>query len=399
MSAPKTVFLGMSGGVDSSMAAVLLKEQGFRVVGVYMKNWSQDLPGMKCPWAEDLADAKRVAVKLGLDFKVFDFENEYKHKVVDYMLTEFKKGRTPNPDIMCNQEIKFKLFYEVAMEQGADFIATGHYAQTEMNPVQPSNNANLPDAAQPSANTDFLDSIRLPVKADSPDFLQNLQTLYLDQSKTPQNLLRAVDENKDQTYFLYRIPHEALAHTLFPIGHLTKPIVKKMAAERGLVNAYKKESMGVCFVGEVGMKDFLQTYLPVQPGQIIDADTQKPVGSHEGTIFYTVGQRHGLNLGGGLPYYVVAKDQAQNIVYVSKNLNHKNLWTTEIELEDIVLRNNNIKTDRAELLVRLRHRAPLIPAILQGNKLFFQAEIKRPAPGQSVVFYQDQVCLGGGIIK
>ena len=193
----------MSGGVDSSLSAVLLKEQGYHVVGVYMKNWSRDLPGMKCPWAADLADAKRVAVKLGIDFKVFDFETEYKQKVVDYMLEEFGKGRTPNPDIMCNQEIKFKLFYETAREQGADLIATGHYARTD-----------------------------------------------------GKNLLRVVDENKDQTYFLYRISEEALAHTLFPIGEMLKPDVKKLAAEKGLKNAYKKESMGVCFVGEVGMEDF-----------------------------------------------------------------------------------------------------------------------------------------------
>lgn len=342
--AQKTVFLGMSGGVDSSVAAVLLKQQGYRVVGVYMKNWSRDLPGMKCPWAEDLADAKRVAVKLGLDFKVFDFETGYKQKVVDYMLAEFAKGRTPNPDIMCNQEIKFKLFYETAREQGADLIATGHYAKTD-----------------------------------------------------GENLLRAFDENKDQTYFLYRISSEAIKHTLFPIGHLEKPAVKKLAAEHHLDNAYKKESMGVCFVGEVGMKDFLKTYLPIQPGEIRDADTDATLGFHDGACFYTVGQRHGLNIGGGLPYYVVGKDVAKNLVFVSKNLEHQNLWVSTLELEDIILR-SAIQPD-APLLVRLRHRAPLITAKLSGNNLHFENQIKRPASGQSAVFYQDQICLGGGIIK
>jgi len=334
----------MSGGVDSSVSAVLLKEQGYNVVGVYMKNWSKDLPGMKCPWAEDLADAKRVAVKLGIDFKVFDFEKDYKQKVVDYMLGEFKKGRTPNPDIMCNQEIKFKLFYEVAREQGADLIATGHYARTD-----------------------------------------------------GKNLLRAVDENKDQTYFLYRISEEALAHTLFPIGNMKKPDVKKLAEEKGLKNAYKKESMGVCFVGDVGMKDFLREYIEEKPGEIREIETEKVLGFHDGAIFYTIGQRHGLNVGGGLPYYVVKKDLEKNIVYVSKNLNEKNLWVDEIELEYLFIRGELPKS--GEIMVRIRHRAPLIPAKFDGKKVILKEKIKRPASGQSIVFYSDQVCLGGGIVK
>ena len=226
----KTVYVGMSGGVDSSVAAMLLLEQGYKVVGVYMKNWSRDLPGMKCPWAEDLADAKRVAVKLGIDFLVWDFEKEYREKVVEYMLSEFRAGNTPNPDIMCNQEIKFKLFYEKAMEAGADFIATGHYARVGRN------------------------------------LREFHRKNYADLPRT--SLLRAVDENKDQTYFLYRISEEALSHTLFPIGDMMKPEVKKLAAEKGLHNAYKKESMGVCFVGEVGMKDFLKENIDVLPGEI-----------------------------------------------------------------------------------------------------------------------------------
>ena len=348
---PKTVFVGMSGGVDSSTSALLLKEQGCRVVGVYMKNWSKDLPGMKCPWAEDLADAKRVAVKLGIDFEVWDFEDAYREKVVDYMLAEFKKGNTPNPDIMCNQEIKFKLFYEKAMEAGADFIATGHYARVKQS-----------------------------------------------------SLLRAADENKDQTYFLYRIPEEALAHTIFPIGEMVKPEVKKMAEKHGLHNAYKKESMGVCFVGEVGMRDFLKEYIDVQPGEIQEVETEKILGYHEGAVFYTIGQRHGLYLNGekgavsdGLPYYVVIKDLKNNVVYVSKNLNDKNLWTNELKLKDIFLRREMGASQ--PVLARLRHRAPLIPAKFDGKKLIFENEIKRPAPGQSAVIYDGEVCLGGGIIE
>ncbi len=342
----KTVYLGMSGGVDSSVSALLLKQQGYKVIGVYMKNWSKDLPGMKCPWAEDLADAKRVAVKLDLDFEVWDFEEAYKKKVVDYMLEEFKKGNTPNPDIMCNQEIKFKMFYDEAMKRGGDYIATGHYAQVE-------------------------------------------------HGKTPK-LLRAVDENKDQTYFLYRISNEALNHTLYPIGHMKKPEVKKLAEENGLHNAYKKESMGVCFVGEVGMQDFLKEYIDIKPGEIREAETDKFLGMHEGAVFYTIGQRHGLYISGGLPYYVVKKDLEKNIVYVSKNLNNEDLWTNELELQDIIWRSND---KPSEILVRMRHRAPLIPATIKDDKVIFENAIKRPASGQSVVFYNDTACLGGGIIK
>lgn len=376
---PKTVYLGMSGGVDSSLSAVLLKEQGYNVVGVYMKNWSRDLPGMKCPWAEDLADAKRVAVKLGIDFKVFDFENEYRQKVVDYMLAEFKKGRTPNPDIMCNQEIKFKLFYDVAREQGADLIATGHYARV--------------GSAGKSETGPDISRNKFRAKKAASKFVSFVPPVS---EPTAPYLRKAVDENKDQTYFLYRISQEAIEHTLFPIGHLTKPEVKRLAAEKGLENAYKKESMGVCFVGDVGMDDFLREYFEPEPGDIIDADTGEKLGRHDGAIFHTIGQRHGLNIGGGLPYYVVRKDIAKNIVYVSRNLNAPDLWTTELELEDIIIRAAG--PDASTIMVRLRHRAPLIPARLEGNKLIFEKPIKRPASGQSAVFYLGDACIGGGII-
>ena len=338
----KRVFLGMSGGVDSSVSALLLRDQGYDVTGVYMKNWSEDLPGMHCPWAEDLADAKRVAVQLDLDFEVWDFEQAYKQKVVDYMLNEFRRGRTPNPDIMCNQEIKFKLFYERALAAGADYIATGHYA-----------------------------------RADGS------------------HLRLAADANKDQTYFLYRMSLSATARTLFPVGDLEKPAVKSLAAARGLDVAHKKESMGVCFVGEVGMKDFLQHYLPAQPGEIRELETDRVLGHHDGAIFYTLGQRHGLYLGGGLPYYIVKKDLAQNLLYVSRNLNAADLWTDTLELEDLFLRE---PLPRSNLRVRLRHRAPLIPTTFDGHVLHFSQPIKRPAAGQSAVLYSDDLCLGGGII-
>ncbi len=359
------VFLGMSGGVDSSVSAILLKEQGYDVTGVYMKNWSQDLPGMKCPWAEDLADAKRVAVQLDLDFEVWDFEKDYKQKVVDYMLAEFQKGRTPNPDVMCNELIKFKLFYDRALAQGADYIATGHYARV-----------GTQEGCAPREKSVH--------------------------SRPAAALLRAKDENKDQTYFLYRMSDAATSRTIFPVGDMTKPAVKALAAARGLDVATKKESMGVCFVGEVGMKDFLRAYLDPQPGEIRELETEKVLGYHDGAIFYTIGQRHGLYLGGGLPYYVVQKDLTRNLVYVSRNLNSPKLWASELPLEDLHLRNCLALPELVQLSglkVRLRHRAPLIPAKLtESTRLVFEQPIKRPAAGQSAVFYSGEICLGGGII-
>lgn len=336
------VFLGMSGGVDSAVSAYLLREAGHEVVGVYMKNWSKNLPGMKCPWAEDLADAKRTAVKLGLDFRVFDFENEYKQKVVDYMIAEYQKGKTPNPDIMCNQEIKFKLFAETAFEQGAEMIATGHYVRT--------------DGA---------------------------------------NLLRAVDDNKDQTYFLYRIAADVIPKTIFPVGEMTKPEVKALAEKIGLSVAHKSESMGVCFVGEANMKDFLSEFIETKPGEIREKESEKLLGYHDGAIFYTLGQRHGLGLKTGLPYYVVDKDMDKNIVYVSQNLNSLALWNKEIGLKDIIIRGEH---DLTQLQARIRHRAPLVSAKLEGSKLIFEDEQKSLTPGQSIVLYSGDICIGGGII-
>lgn len=337
------VFVGMSGGVDSSLSAALLVEQGYDVTGVYMKNWTQDLPGMRCPWADDLADAKRVAVQLGIDFVVFDFEKEYKQKVVDYMIDEYKLGRTPNPDIMCNQEVKFTLFLETALENGADLIATGHYARTQNG-----------------------------------------------------KLLRAKDDNKDQTYFLYRVSQAALEKTLFPLGDYTKPEVRVMAEERGLYTAGKKESMGVCFVGNVGMREFLSQYVSSVPGDILDANSGKKLGRHDGAIFYTLGQRHGLELGGGLPYYVVGKNMEKNEVYVSTKLDDEHLWRSELVLTHPHWINE--APDTGDYQVRVRHRAPLVPAILHGATLQISQPQRAVTPGQSVVVYDGQFCLGGGII-
>lgn len=389
--ADKTVFVGMSGGVDSSVSALLLKQAGFNVVGVYMKNWSRDLPGMKCPWADDLADAKRVAVKLDIDFRVFDFETEYHQKVVDYMLDEFKKGNTPNPDIICNQEIKFKLFYEVAKEHGADLIATGHYASTGYNQSEKNHHSHHAGLIH-----------ILPSLEENKLLASCLVSPY-------QNLCKAHDQNKDQTYFLYRISEESVRSTIFPLSKIKKPEVKQIASDFLLDNAYKKESMGVCFVGEVGIRDFLKEYFEINPGEIIDYDSKKRIGMHEGAIFYTIGQRHGLNLGGGLPYYIVDKDISKNLLYASKNLNSQALWTRELNLRDIFIRHEYTSTGQKISLpqyveVRIRHRAELQKASLKLSpdhttaKLEFNSDFKRPASGQSAVFYHNNVCLGGGII-
>ena len=342
------VYVGMSGGVDSSLTAALLKEQGYDVVGVYMKNWTQDLPGMKCPWADDLADAKRVAVQLDIDFKVFDFENEYRHKVVEYMIDEYKLGRTPNPDIMCNQEVKFKLFLEAALEDGADLIATGHYAQVE-NGV----------------------------------------------------LKMAKDTNKDQTYFLYRVTKKALEKTLFPLGAYEKPEVRTMAAERGLYTAAKKDSQGICFVGQIGIREFLSQYVEQKAGKIIDRRTGKVLGQHDGAIFYTIGQRHGLDVGGGLPYYVVGKDMNTNEVYVTTDLNDNALWRPELPLGAVHWIDGSEPKD-GEYKARVRHRAKLMTATLRWDGESFTLVLDEPeravAAGQSVVLYDGAVCVGGGIV-
>ena len=343
----KRVYVGLSGGVDSSVTAALLKQQGYDVVGVYMKNWSQDLPGFTCPWKEDYQDAKRVAVQLGIPFKLFDFEAEYRQKVVDYMVAEYQAGQTPNPDIMCNQEVKFKLFLEAALDDGADMIATGHYARTEDG-----------------------------------------------------QLLVAKDANKDQTYFLYRVTTDALQKTLFPLGGYTKPEVRKLAEKFGLVTARKKESMGICFVGKVGIKEFLLHELgPQQSGDIIDGQG-KIVGRHDGAIFYTIGQRHGLDIGGGLPYYVSGKDMAQNEVYVTRDLNDEKLWRRVCGLSDMHFI-GNAPVDKIDIKVRYRHRGELTEATFdpETRELSFKTAVRGLSPGQSAVFYDDENCIGGGIIS
>jgi tRNA-specific 2-thiouridylase len=347
----KKVFVGMSGGVDSSVTAALLKEQGYDVTGVYMKNWSQDLPGFVCPWKQDYQDAKRVAVQLGIDFKMYDFEKQYRQKVVDYMIDEYEAGRTPNPDIMCNQEVKFKLFLNTALEDGADMIATGHYA-----------------------------------------IIKDGQ------------LLAGVDKNKDQSYFLYRVTESALEHSLMPIGEYEKPQVRELAKKYGLATAEKKDSQGICFVGKVGIREFLEQFVTTKPGDIIEQHGVK-IGRHDGALFYTIGQRHGLDVGGGLPYYVVGKDMAKNEVYVTTDLQDERLWRKELQLADLHWINGQPDLSK-NYQVRTRYRAPLTEAKilsedgpLNGKLAVELAEAVRAiTPGQSAVIYDGDRVLGGGIV-
>lgn len=359
------VFVGLSGGVDSSVAAALLKAQGYDVTGVYMKNWAVDLPGFKCPWREDLADAKRVAVQLDIPFKIYDFQEQYKQKVVDYMIDEYKSGRTPNPDITCNQEIKFKLFLNTALEDGADMVATGHYARV--------------------------------VKSKST----SLKLRGSSKQKITWELHMATDKNKDQTYFLYRMPKVALGKTLFPLGQMTKPEVRKKAAELGLVTAKKKDSVGICFVGEIGIKEFLMNFVKTKPGPIVDQATSKIVGEHDGALYYTIGQRHGLGAGGGIPYYVIKKDMGSNTVFVSTDLNAPALWQHEIQLHSLAWLKSPPLPPKA-YQVRIRHQAPLVDATIidkaDGMVLQLQEDVRALTSGQSAVIYNKEVVVGGGII-
>jgi len=344
------VYVGMSGGVDSSVTAALLKEQGYQVTGVYMKNWTTDLPGFVCPWADDLADAKRVAVQLDIPFKVFDFQKEYKQQVVDYMIAEYQAGRTPNPDIMCNQEIKFDLFLKTALADGADMIATGHYARVAR----------------------------------------------------PGSLLTGLDKNKDQSYFLYRVTKDALAKTLLPVGELTKPEVRAEARKLGLVTADKKDSQGICFVGKIGIKEFLQNYVEAEPGDIIDKKTGKVIGQHDGAIFYTIGQRQGLHVGGGLPYYVISKDMAANVVYVTTDLNDENLWKQALTLGAPHWINEPPVIGKA-YKARMRYRAALVDCTVEQLdehqlRLILSEPERALTAGQSAVLYDGDRVIGGGIV-
>ncbi len=347
------VFVAMSGGVDSSVSAALLQQQGFDVTGVYMKNWSGDDYGIQaeCPWEQDQADAKSVCEKLGIPFRSFNFEKEYRAKVVEYFFSEYERGRTPNPDVMCNKAIKFDLFLNKALEEGADLIATGHYAQVR-------------------------------------------------KTETGYQLLRGIDPNKDQTYFLYNLTQEQLSKVLFPIGHLPKPEVRKLAEQFGLPTAEKPDSQGICFIGEIDVYKYLRSRLPIKPGQIIDIDTDKIVGEHDGVAFYTIGQREGLKIGGQeTPYFAVSKDLEHNILYVGHGHDHSALLKRTVKLENLHVINPNYVIPE-NLTAAVRYRQVAQPGTLDQAELTFRFTQPQRAvtSGQSLVIYDNDVCLGGGVI-
>ncbi len=355
------VYVAMSGGVDSSVAAALLKKQGFDVIGVFMKPWSrfassgsstsksrihdsQSESGQPsyCPWKEDREDAMRAASALGIPFKTWDFSRGYKKSVTDYMVREYKAGRTPNPDVMCNKEIKFGLFFDKAIKKGADYIATGHYVKIKNG-----------------------------------------------------RLFVAKDKNKDQSYFLWTLKQKQLEKCLFPIGDYIKPEIRKMAKKLGLPNHAKKDSQGVCFIGPLDMKGFLKTKIRPKTGKIIHVDG-RVLGQHDGVYYYTIGQRHGLDISiGGGPYYVVSKDIKKNIIYVG---DEKDLYSNKLKVSEISWINEEPKLS-AQIDVRLRYRAGLKKAILKKNGML---ELKNPeraiTSGQSAVFYRKGELFGGGII-
>lgn len=353
------VALGMSGGVDSSLSAHLLKEQGYDVTGVYLECWRA--PG--CRSEEDRKDALKVALELDLPFQVLDFKQQYKDRVVEYFFEEYEAGRTPNPDVMCNKEIKFGLFYDWAMAEGFDYVATGHYAQV--------------DHEQPA-------------------------------------LVSAADTHKDQTYFLYLMQPQQLRHTLFPIGHLTKPEVRAEADKRGIHVADKKDSVGICFIGDINVHEFLFERLGENPGEVVDTQGHV-IGSHQGLWFYTVGQRHGFEIqaktvitqGDGTkvskhnipPFYVIAKKPAENQLVVGFGADTYRDMFSVSNLHWITPPATN-----QPLWVRIRHTGKLLPCTLEAGQVTLETAVQGIAEGQSAVFYQIQGentyhCLGGGVIE
>ncbi|MEN4929138.1 tRNA 2-thiouridine(34) synthase MnmA [Erwinia billingiae] len=356
----KKVIVGMSGGVDSSVSAWLLQQQGYQVEGLFMKNWEEDDGEEYCTAAEDLADAQAVCDKLGIYLHTVNFAAEYWDNVFEHFLEEYKAGRTPNPDILCNKEIKFKAFLEFAAEDlGADFIATGHYVR------------------------------RQDVDGKS-------------------RLLRGLDDNKDQSYFLYTLGHEQIAQSLFPVGELAKPEVRRLAEELELITAKKKDSTGICFIGERKFRDFLGRYLPAQPGPILNAEGEV-VGEHQGLMYHTLGQRKGLGIGGTKagseePWYVVDKDVANNILVVAQGHEHPRLMSVGLVAQQLHWVDREILTAPLRCTVKTRYRQADIPCTVtplgeDRIEVRFDEPVAAVTPGQSAVFYLDEICLGGGIIE
>lgn len=349
------VVIGMSGGVDSSVAALVLKEQGYDVVGIFMKNWDEE-DEQYCTATEDYEDVRRVCQQIDIPYYTVNFEKEYWDKVFTYFLEEYRNGRTPNPDILCNKEIKFKAFLDHALKLGADYIATGHYANIE----------------------------------------------YFDGEY---HLMRGKDRNKDQSYFLCQLNQYQLSKSMFPIGNIDKPKVREIARTHNLETANKKDSTGICFIGERDFDEFLNNYLPAKTGEIRSIDGEV-LGKHNGLMYYTKGQRKGLGIGGigtGEPWFVAYKDLENNILYVAQGSKNPALFSEALEAVDINWISENKPKEEFKCTAKFRYRqrdqhVTVIPTGDNTAKVIFDEKQKAVTEGQGVVFYDDEVCLGGGII-
>ena len=351
------IFVGMSGGVDSSVSAALLKEQGYDVTGVFIKVWQPDW--IECNWKEERLEAMRAAAHLGIKFMTLDAVKEYKKGVIDYMISEYEAGRTPNPDVMCNREVKFGHFAKLAKEMGADYVATGHYAQ------------NIFKAGR-------------------------------------HELVASIDENKDQSYFLWTLNQKDLSNIMFPVGHLEKPEVRKLAKKFGLPNAYKKDSHGLCFIGKVDVKEFLKHYIKTERGNVLN-ESGNVIGHHPGALLFTIGERHGFTITkkgpNDLPYFVVSKNMNENTITVS---NRQNQYSKDDKSKIVHISNTNWVSGLSpridsELQARTRYRQPLqaikILNITNDNTIIeFENFQETVTQGQSLVIYDGEVCLGGGVI-
>lgn len=345
----------MSGGVDSAVAALLLKEQGYDVVGVFMKNWDETDEDGICTAEADYRDVRRVCAHIGISHYTVNFEREYWDRVFQYFLREYRLGRTPNPDIMCNKEIKFRAFLDKALALDADFMATGHYADTRV-------------------------------------------------CGSRVSLLRGADPGKDQSYFLYPLNQEQLRHALFPIGRLTKHEVRRLATQAGLPVAEKKDSTGICFIGEKDFRQFLAQYLPSQPGDIRSYDTGEQLGRHDGLMYHTLGQRKGLGIGGaGEPWFVVRKDVQENVLYVGQGRDHPALYSRALVASELHFVRERAPAASFTCTAKFRYRQPdqAVKVCLVSDdccQVSFAEPQRAITPGQAVVFYQGDECLGGGTI-
>ena len=352
------VMVGLSGGVDSSIAALLLQEQGYEVEGLFMKNWDEDDGEAYCTAEADLADAQSVCDRLGIPLHTVSFARTYWDQVFEHFLTEYQAGRTPNPDILCNREIKFKAFLDYALSLGADKIATGHYAQ---------------------------------ISAQDGEF----------------HLMKSSDRNKDQTYFLYTLGQRALSHSLFPIGHLQKKAVRTLAEKHDLITHNKKDSTGICFIGERQFKDFLSRYLPAKHGHIKTTEGQI-IGEHEGLMYYTLGQRKGIGVGGlkesgEEPWYVLKKELSTNTLIIGQGHDHPLLFSQMLVCEDLSFISGHPVAQQFTCHAKIRYRqvdqaCRVIMKDDQRAEIIFDTPQRAVTPGQSVVFYQNDSCLGGGVI-